>query len=126
VHLGELSHVAGGGPIAPSEVEELVAAGAFVKAVLHDGVQVTHVAHHGRRLTAHQRTALGIGPPPTFDGLRCSEVGCEWRLGLEIDHVDPVGHGGPTSLENLGPRCWQHHQEKTRRDRAAGLFEQGP
>ncbi|MFI5048019.1 MAG: hypothetical protein ACHQIG_13215 [Acidimicrobiia bacterium] len=45
VHPGEVCHVVGGGPIAASEVEELIAAGAFVKAVLHDGTQVTHVAH---------------------------------------------------------------------------------
>jgi hypothetical protein len=123
---GERCHVVGGGPIAPSEVEELIAAGAFVKAVLHNGKQVTHVAHYGRNLTAEMRTALGLGPPPDFDGLRCSEDGCERRLGLEIDHLDPVANGGPTSLENLNPKCSIHHEAKTRRDRAAGLFDQGP
>ena len=126
VRPGEVCRVVGGGPVAPSEVEELIAAGAFVKAVLHDGTQVTHVAHYGRNLTAQQRTALGLGPPPAFDGLRCTEDGCERRLGLEIDHLDPVANGGPTSLEHLDPKCWVHHQEKTKRDRAAGLFEQGP
>lgn len=126
VHPGEVCHVVGGGPIAPSEVEELIAAGAFVKAVLHDGEQVSHVAHYGRNLTAAQRTALGIGPPPAFDGPRCSELGCERRFGLEIDHLDPVAHGGPTSLENLELKCGAHHRDKTKRDRAAGLFDQGP
>ena len=116
----------GVGPVAPSEVEELIAAGAFVKAVLHDGEQVTHVAHFGRNLTAAQRTALGLGPPPGFDGLRCSEPGCERRLGLEIDHLDPVANGGATSLENLDPKCWLHHRAKTARDRAAGLLEHVP
>jgi 5-methylcytosine-specific restriction endonuclease McrA len=104
----------------------LIAAGAFVKAVLHDGKQVTHVAHYGRNLTAELRTALGLGQPPAFDGRRCSEPGCERRLGLEVDHLDPVAHGGPTSLENLELKCSVHHQEKTGRDRAAGLFDQGP
>jgi hypothetical protein len=126
VHPGELCHVVGGGPVAPSEVEELIAAGAFVKAVLHDGTQVTHVAHHGRHLSAETRTALGLGAPPTFDGRRCSEAGCERRLGLETDHLDPVANGGATSLENLDDKCWVHHQEKTDRDRAAGLMEHGP
>jgi hypothetical protein len=123
---GEVCHVVGGGPIAPSEVEELIAAGAFVKALLHDGKRVTHVAHYGRNLTAEMRTALGVGPPPTFDGLRCSDDGCERRLGLEIDHVDPVANGGATSLENLDPKCWVHHQAKTERDRASGLLRSGP
>jgi hypothetical protein len=126
VEPGEVCHVVGAGPVAPSEVEELIAAGAFVKAVLHDGKQVTHVAHDGRNLTAEQRTALGLGPPPAFDGLGCDEPGCERRLGLEIDHLDPLAHGGPTSVENLKPKCIAHHDAKTRRDRAAGLFDQGP
>jgi hypothetical protein len=126
VHPGEVCHVVGGGPVAPSEVEELIAAGAFVKAVLHDGKQVTHVAHLGRHPTAEIRTALGLGPPPDFDGLHCSEDGCERRLGLQIDHLDPVAHGGPTSLENLDPKCWLHHDAKTRRDRTAGLLQHGP
>jgi hypothetical protein len=126
VHPGELCHVVGGGPVAPSVVEELIAAGAFVKAVVHDGHQVTHVAHFGRRLTAAMRTARGIGPPPAFDGRRCVEEGCERRLGLETDHVVPVAAGGPTSGENLGDRCLPHHWEKTQRDRRAGLLERGP
>ncbi|HEX5588428.1 MAG TPA: HNH endonuclease signature motif containing protein, partial [Acidimicrobiia bacterium] len=90
------------------------------KAVLHDGEQVTHVAHYGRHLSAAQRTARGIGPPPEFDGRRCSEPGCERRLGLETDHRDPVANGGPTSGENLGDLCTPHHWAKTQRDRTAG------
>jgi hypothetical protein len=125
-HRGELCHIVGGSPVAPSAVEDLIAAGAFVKAVLHDGTQVTHVAHYGRHLTAEMRTARGIGPPPEFDGRRCSEPGCERRLGLETDHLDPVANGGATSLENLADKCWQHHQDKTRRDRAAGRLRGGP
>ncbi len=55
-HPGELCHIVGGGPIAPSEIEAL-GADLFVKAVLHDGEQITHVAHFGRNLTTAQRTA---------------------------------------------------------------------
>jgi hypothetical protein len=125
-HAGELCHVVGGGPLAPSVVEELIAAGAFVKAVLHDGQQVTHVAHYGRHLTAEMRTARGIGPPPEFDGRKCVEPGCERRLGLETDHVQPVAAGGVTSGENLRDRCVPHHWEKSERDLQAGLLERGP
>jgi 5-methylcytosine-specific restriction endonuclease McrA len=48
---------------------------------------------------------------------------------LEWDHVDPRANGGPTSFVNLEPLCWPHHQEKTERDRKAGLLQpvgQGP
>ena len=126
VHPGELCHIVGGGPVAPSVVEELIATGAFVKAVVHDGEQVTHVAHYGRHLTATMRTARGIGPPPAFDGRICFEPGCERRLGLETDHVVPVAAGGPTSGENLHDRCPPHHWEKTERDRKAGLLGRSP
>ena len=122
----ELCHVVGGGPVAPSMVEELIAAGAFVKAALHDGEKVTHVAHYGRHLTAEQRTARGIGPPPEFDGRRCSEEGCERRLGLETDHIDPVANGGATSGENLSDLCTPHHWAKTQRDRAGGRLGSAP
>ena len=42
--------------------------------------------------TSPRRCALPSAsvPPPAFDGLRCTEDGCERRLGLEIDHLDPV------------------------------------
>ena len=125
VHPGEVCHIVGGGPIAPSEVERL-AANAFVKSVLHDGERVTHVAHYGRKLTAAQRTARGIGPPPEFDGRRCAEAGCERRLGLETDHVVPFAQGGPTSGENLLDRCLPHHWEKTERDRRAARAGRAP
>jgi hypothetical protein len=117
VHAGELCHIVGGGPVAPSVVEQL-AAEAFVKAVLHDGKAVTHVAHYGRHLTAEMRTARGMGRPPEFAGRRCAEPGCERRLGLETDHVQPFAKGGPTSGENLQDLCIPHHGAKTGRDRA--------
>ncbi|HEX7166467.1 MAG TPA: HNH endonuclease signature motif containing protein [Acidimicrobiales bacterium] len=95
---------------------------AFVKAVVHDGVDVRSVAHLGRHIKAELRTALELGAPPGFDGVACVEAGCRWRRGLEWDHVDPVANGGETSLANLVPRCWPHHVEKTERDRRAGLL----
>ncbi|MBV8159731.1 MAG: HNH endonuclease, partial [Acidimicrobiia bacterium] len=68
-------------------------------------------------------TALELGGPPDFDGVRCSVAGCGRRYGLEWDHEDPVAHDGPTSFENVNAKCWPHHQEKTERDRRAGLLD---
>jgi hypothetical protein len=93
---------------------------AFVKLVLHDGVDILAVKHLGRRRTAELDTALRLGPPPAFDGLQCCEPDCDRRYHLELDHVDPVANDGPTSYENLEPRCRPHHREKTERDRRAG------
>jgi hypothetical protein len=118
-HAGERSHVVGGGPIPVRVVRELIE-NAFVKALLTDGVEVQRVVHFGRRMKAELRTALELGPPPEFAGAGCSEVGCERRYGLEWDHVVPVAGGGPTSADNLEPKCKLHHWDKTKRDRASG------
>jgi hypothetical protein len=127
-HPGEAAHIVGGGPLPVSVVRDL-ARDAFLKAVLHDGVRIDTVAHLGRHIKAELRTALELGAPPDFDGVTCSEAGCDRRHGLEWDHVDPKANWGPTSYDNLQPRCWPHHQEKTERDRQAGLLRvpgQGP
>jgi hypothetical protein len=119
-HPGEPCHVVGGGPVPVSLIDDV--ADPFVKAVLHDGVRIETVAHYGRHIPAHLRTALELGAVPELDGVRCVELGCHRRYGLEWDHVDPVANGGRTELANLVPRCWPHHREKTERDRRAGLL----
>jgi hypothetical protein len=118
-HDTEPCHLIGGGPIPVSLAKEL-SSDAFLKAVLHDGVDIQKVSHHGRRYTAHLRTALDLGPVPALSGRAC--VDCGRRYGLEHDHCDPVAHTGPTSLHNVKPRCYPCHQEKTERDRKAGLL----
>jgi len=118
------AHIVGGGPVPMSTVRD-AAAGAFIKAVLHDGVKVDTIVHYGRTsLPAHLRTVLELGDPPRFDGVRC--VDCGRELGLEVDHRDPVANGGPTCLSNLDPRCRACHDDKTERDRLAGLLGQPP
>jgi len=124
-HPGEACHIVGGGPV-PVAVARQLGDDAFLKAVLHDGARIETVAHLGRHIPAELRTALELGPPPHLDGRRCVEEGCDRRYGLEFDHVDPVANGGPTSFDNLQPRCWPHHRAKTERDRAAGLLGPEP
>jgi Domain of unknown function (DUF222)/HNH endonuclease len=124
-HAGEACQVQGGGPVPVQRVRQL-SEDAFIKAVLHDGVRIGIVKHFGRHISAELRTALELGTLPGFDGAVCAEPGCGRRYGLEWDHIDPVAHGGPTSYQNLQPRCWPHHRDKTERDRAAGLLARGP
>jgi hypothetical protein len=116
---GEPCHLVGGGPIPVSLAREL-GRDAFLKAVLHDGTAIHTIAHFGRKTSAVLRTALTLGAPPLFDGITCSVSGCDRRLGLEQDHIDPVANGGPTAYRNMGPLCWLHHQMKTEEDRRAG------
>jgi hypothetical protein len=122
VHDDERCHLVGGGPVPVSVARDIGSDDAFVKAVLHDGVKIDTVAHFGRHLGAELRTALELGHAPDFDGVRCIEAGCGRRYGLEWDHVDPRANQGVTSYENLEPRCWPHHREKTERDRRTGLL----
>ncbi|MCU1344546.1 MAG: protein of unknown function endonuclease [Acidimicrobiia bacterium] len=114
-------HVVGGGPIQVSQVRRL-ATRAFMKIVLHDGVDIRKVKHVGRYQPAELRTALSLGAPPEFDGVTCCEPGCGRKYHLEWDHIDPVANGGLTTYANEAPRCWPHHQAKTERDRASGLL----
>lgn len=118
-HRDEVSHIVGGGPI-PVAVARDITKDAFLKAVIHDGIDIHTAKHFGRHVTAALRTALELGPLPELDGVTRDEAACDRQYGLEWDHVDPVANGGPTSAKNLKPRCGPHHWEKTERDRLAG------
>ena len=118
-HPGEPCAILGGGAVPVSTVMA-AARDAFIKGVLHDGVEIQHVVHYGRRPNAMQRTVLMLGKPPEFDGAKCPEPGCGRRYGLEYDHIDPVANGGVTTLSNITLRCDEHHAQKTERDRSAG------
>jgi hypothetical protein len=120
-HPGEPCHLIGGGPIPVNAVRDRLD-DAFVKVVLHDGVDIQTVAHHGRRRSAELNTALELGAPPAFNGVVCAEPGCDRTYGLQWDHVDPCANGGLTSVGNMQPLCTPHHVEKTERDRKAGLL----
>ena len=86
-------------------------------------MRIETVAHFGRHIKAELRTALELATPPEFNGTSCTEPTCDRRYHLEWDHVNPRANGGPTSYENLRPRCWPHHQENPERDRKAGLLQ---
>jgi hypothetical protein len=117
-HLGETCRIVGGSPIPVALAREL-AEDSFLKALLHDCSEIHTVAHFGRHIPAVLRTALELGAPPDFDGVSCTGNGCDRKLGLEWDHVEPFVAGGPTSKQNLQPKCKPCHWEKTQRDRTA-------
>jgi hypothetical protein len=127
---GETCHIIGGGPVPLSVVQEQLR-DAFIKVALHDGTKVDTIVHYGRRRPALLQSVLDLGAPPEFDGITCAIDGCDRRSHHQWDHTDPFANGGPTSQDNLQPLCWTHHQEKTERDRKAGLLgpnrkERGP
>jgi Domain of unknown function DUF222./HNH endonuclease. len=124
-HPGEPVHLVGGGPVPVSVVKEL-AEDAFLKAVVHDGTRIETVVHYGRHIKAEVRTALELGVPPDFDGVTCAAAGCDRRYHTEWDHKDPKANWGPTAFDNFQALCYPHHQEKTARDRQAGLLGRNP
>lgn len=119
MHPDSICHIVGGGPVPPSVVREM-AKDAFLKVVFHDGVKIHTVTHLGRYQRAELRTALELGGPPDFDGVVCSV--CGNRFKLQWDHVKPIAAGGVTSFANEDAKCWRCHDEKSRREREAGLY----
>lgn len=103
---GETCRIEGVGPITVGAARRLAAAGR-VNLIETNGIDVTRVAHAGRTIPAHLRTALEARDPT------CVVPGCDRRRGLEIDHVVPFAQGGGTELANLARLCHWHHAQKT-------------
>ena len=103
---GETCEIAGVGPV-PVATATAMMADAFLAAVVTDGVDVYTVAHLGRTVTAHQRTALEVRDR------ECVVPGCHQTGHLEIDHVDGWAQTGITKLDRLARLCHFHHAQKT-------------
>ena len=87
-------------------VAQRLAGDAILKVLVTQGVDVTTVAHAGRTIPAHLRSALEVRDP------KCIVPTCHARRGLQIDHRQPFAARGDTSLENLARLCRWHHYQK--------------
>jgi hypothetical protein len=70
-------------------------------------------AARSRHVPAHVKRAVW-----QRDAGRCAFVSragrrCEARAFLELHHVDPFGHGGETTVENLSLRCRAHNAHES-------------
>ena len=78
--------------------------GAFIKIVLHDGVDITEVSHLGRHIPVESRTAV-----KERDSYRCVHCGSTHRLETHHYKID-VAKRGPTADWNLATLCkYCHH-----------------
>ena len=102
----EQCEIPGIGPI-PVSAARRMASDAYLKILLAKGVDIVAVAHAGRTIPAHLRTALERRDPT------CIVPGCDQRHRLQIDHKTPVAAGGITRLENLARLCPYHHYLKS-------------
>jgi hypothetical protein len=109
VQSDDICEVAGVGPVPVAAATEYLGEAAL-KFVLTEATDIKAVAHAGRHVNAHLRTAL------LWKYRRCSAPGCDRALGLQRDHQFPVGKGGITALDNLQFLCAACHAEKTKRD----------
>ena len=107
VEDGETCEIAGIGRVALSAVREQIP-DAHITYVITNATDVT-VAHLGRQVTAHQRTALQAR------GYQCEVPGCTADHLLEIDHVTGWAITKDTRLPDLAWLCTSHHRQKSRR-----------
>ena len=103
---GERCEVPGLGPI-PVALAQRMAEDCILKVLLTKGVDITAVAHAGRSIPAHIRTAL------EYRDSTCVVPWCGVRWGLQIDHRVPWSATQDTSLENMARLCRWHHYQKS-------------
>jgi hypothetical protein len=107
---GEVSEIAGLGPIAVSAVRAMISSGdVFLAAVVTKGVDVVNVAHLGRSATAYQQTGVEWMNPS------CTTLGCNAVMRLENDHRVPWAESKVTLLAGLDRPCGRCHDLKTYR-----------
>jgi hypothetical protein len=96
---GETCEIAGIGPVSVQAVRQILLDDAFLAVVVRNGTDIVNVAHHGRGLNAHQRTAIEA------NGLHCTNIACNRTIALQIDHRVPYAHDPITRLDNQDPLC---------------------
>ena len=108
VEPGEVCEIAGHGPVAVSEIWQLIDGGAFIAGILTDGTDIQKVQHLGRHPTVLQRTVLEWETAGT-----CVVEGCTNRAIIEIDHTDDWAHTHLTQIRDLAGPCRTCHAKKT-------------
>lgn len=103
---GETCDIPGLGPI-PASAARAMLADAFLAVIVTRGRDVVTVAHAGRGLNAHQRTAI------EWTGTRCTNVACNRTVATQIDHRVPYAAHPETKLDNQDPLCPECHRRKT-------------
>src|SRR5439155_1758681 len=103
---GDVCEIEGIGPV-PAATAQALLSDSILKVIVTDGVDVRAISKTTRTIPARVRTAI-VARDRT-----CVVPGCDQTRRLEIDHVKPIAHHGPTELANLARLCRTHHFQKT-------------
>ncbi|HYH51900.1 MAG TPA: DUF222 domain-containing protein, partial [Acidimicrobiia bacterium] len=103
---GEQCEIPGFGPI-PVTLARQMSEDAILKVLLTDGVDVKAVAHWGRTIPAHLRSAVEVRDR------KCIVPRCDRSIDCQIDHRNTYGRTRVTRLEDLALLCRWHHYQKT-------------
>ena len=106
---GEQCEIPGVGPVNVAWVREMLG-DAFVTAVIKKGRDITTVAHFGRHIPAHLRTAMIVA------GRECCIEGCHARGYLEIDHSE-IDHAQGGTRRLVEPRLRLLHPPRPQNPR---------
>ena len=117
VQEGEMCKIPGVGPISVESARE-IASDAFLTGLFYDGTDLRHFRRWTRNTPVEVLTALQLGEPPGFDGVKCTDCGRRFRN--EKEHSEPHVAGGLALTGNLKWRCYGCHQNKTAEDRKEG------
>ena len=104
--VGEQCEIPGIGPI-PVTLARQMSEDAILKVLVTDGVDVRAVAHWGRTIPAHLRSALEVRDR------KCIVPRCDRSSDCQIDHRNAYGRARVTRLEDLALLCRWHHYQKT-------------
>lgn len=107
IHLrGDRNTLADGTPITDHAVTRLLPE-AFISLLINDAKRNPIDASPRRRTpTRRQRRVLDERNPT------CSHPGCDARIFLQYDHIDPYARGGSTTLDNLRRLCGPHNRAR--------------
>ena len=107
VEQGEVCDIAGIGPVPLAALKAQIPHAHLAYVITN--ARGTAVAHLGRQVTAHQRTAM------LARGYQCEVPGCTTTHLLEIDHTIDWAISRQTRLDLLAWLCAYHHSAKTDR-----------
>ncbi len=96
--------VADGVLLSHAQVEQLRGDASITLALVDDHGVTVALSRATRAISPRLRSAVLARTG------RCAWPGCTTRHGLEIHHLVPVSHGGPSVAANLAPVCATHHR----------------